>query len=184
VWDALLVGTIGRVPFLELLCSSYAIPLTTVAQLYLVDITSLVITRDFISSSAPPKTPFDDTELSWYTSLLSATFLTLPLYFLFSKCLPSTLVSHFDSVASVEVLPLPILVFINLPAGYALQTLLTRYRLKGVLAALSNVVITGTGLMYFGLVGADIYGVEMVNAMWLLGIIVSSAATYFIVVYN
>jgi len=130
-WDAALVGMTGRAPFLQLLYASYSIPWYTVITYSLVDIAALVIPQYFLASSVPPHTPYDDLKLTSYTSLLSATFLSLPLYYLSSKFLPMTLVTYFDAATSVKTLPLPTLIAMNLPTGYALQTLLTRYGVKG-----------------------------------------------------
>jgi hypothetical protein len=95
--------------------------------------------------------------------------------------LPTILVTYFDAATSVRPLPLPIVILLNLPTGYALQTLLTRYGIKGALAALANVLITGTGTLYYGVAGAEIKGIQSINAMWISSIVVSIVATYLFV---
>ena len=177
-WDAALVGTIARTPFLHLLYSSYSVPWLTIATLFLVDLTSLVVPQYFLATSVPPHTPYDDIKLSSYTTLMSATFISLPVYYLSIKVLPMTMATYFDKVTSLEVLPLPSIIALNLPAGYSLQALLARYGVKGLLAAAANVLITGTGMMYYGISGAEVKGVEIVNTMWMVSIGVSAAATY------
>jgi hypothetical protein len=109
---------------------------------------------------------------------LSATFLSLPVYYLSAKFLPLTLVTYFDKATSVQPLPLPSLIAFNLPAGYALQKLLERYGVKGAIAALLNALVTGSGLMYYGISGAEAKGVQSVVTLYLVGIMVSILATY------
>jgi hypothetical protein len=109
---------------------------------------------------------------------MSATFLSLPIYYLATTYLPLTLVTYFDSVTLLRALPLPSIIALNLPAGYSLQTLLARYGVKGVLTALADVLVTGSGLMYYGVSGAEAKGVQIVDTMWILSIAVSVAATY------
>jgi hypothetical protein len=149
--------------------------------LYIVDIISLVIPQYFLSGSVPPHTPYDDTKLSSYTSLLNATFLSLPLYYLSVKFLPMTLITYFDGATSVRPLPIPMLIAFNLPVGYALETLLTRYGVKGALTALANVFATGSATMYYGLAGAELQGVQTIETIWLVSLVVSIAATYIFV---
>jgi hypothetical protein len=160
------------------LYSSYSIPWHTVATLYAVDLASLVVPQYFLATSTPPHTPYDDRKLAAYTSLMSATFLSLPIYYLATTYLPLTLVTYFDSVTLLRALPLPSIIALNLPAGYSLQTLLARYGVKGVLTALADVLVTGSGLMYYGVSGAEAKGVQIVDTMWILSIAVSVAATY------
>jgi hypothetical protein len=146
--------------------------------LYIVDIASLIVPQYFFANSVPPHTPYDDQKLASYTSLLSATFISLPLYYLSAKFLPMTLVTHFDTATSVLPLPLPIVIALNIPVGYALQTLLARYGVKGAIAALSNVLVTGSGTIYYGIAGAEIQGVQVIDTLWLVSIAVGIAATY------
>jgi hypothetical protein len=146
--------------------------------LYIVDIASLIVPQHFFANSVPPHTPYDDRKLASYTSLLSATFISLPLYYLSAKFLPTTLVTHFDAATSVLPLPLPIVIALNIPVGYALQTLLARYGVKGGIAALLNVLLTGSGTIYYGIAGAEIQGVQVVDTLWLVSIAVGVAATY------
>jgi len=89
-----------------------------------------------------------------------------------------TLVSYFDGATSIAPLPIPLLIALNLPVGYALETLLTRYGVKGALTALTNVLVTGTASMYYGIAGAEVKGVQNIDTMWLVSIAVSIAATY------
>jgi hypothetical protein len=100
------------------------------------------------------------------------------LYYLSAKFLPITLVTYFDAVVSVNPMPLPVIVLLNIPVGYSLETLLTRYGVKGALAALANLLATGTGLMYYGIVGAELKGVQIINAIWLFSLVISIAAIY------
>lgn len=153
-------------------------------MLFVVDLAALTIPQHFLASSSPPHTPYDDAKLASYTSALSATFLSLPLYYLSSKFLPILLVTYFDGATKVNPLALPIVIAFNIPTGYALQTLLTRYGIKGVLAALTNVWVTGTGLIYYGIAGAEAYGAQAVDALWLVSIGVSVAATYGFVLWR
>jgi hypothetical protein len=111
-------------------------------------------------------------------SLLTATFISIPLYSLSAKFLPMTLVTYFDAATSVLRLPLPIVIALNIPVGYALQTLLARYGVKGAIAALANVLVTGSGTLYYGIAGAELKGVQLVDTMWLVSIAVGIAATY------
>jgi len=180
-WDAACLGTIGRAPFLELLYTSFLIPWHTVLTLYIVDIVSLFLPQYFLAGSTPPHTPYDDTRLFLYTSLLSATFLSLPLYYLSTKFLPMTLVTYFDGAKSIAPLPIPMLIALNLPVGYALETLLTRYGVKGAVTAFANVLVTGTAAMYYGISGAELKGVQNIETMWLVSLAVSIAATYIFV---
>ena len=92
-----------------------------------------------------------------------------------------TLVTYFDAAKSVRPIPLPIFIGLNLPTGYAIQTLLTRYGVKGAFTALANVLITGTGLMYYGVPGAELKGVHIIDIMWIISMAVSMAATYLFV---
>jgi hypothetical protein len=149
-----------------------------ILPLYFIDIASLVIPLIFLATSVPPHTPYDDLQLSAYTSLLSATFLSLPLFYLSSRFLPVTLMTYFDRVTTVHIMPLPYFILLNLPAGYALQKLLTRYGVKGALVAFANVLITGSGLMYYNLAGAEVHGVQIVNGIWIASLLVSILATY------
>ena len=89
-----------------------------------------------------------------------------------------TLVTYFDATTSINTLPLPTIIAINLSTGYALQTLLTRYGVKGALTALANVLVTGSGLMYYGLAGAEIKGVQIIDAIWVGSVTLSILATY------
>jgi hypothetical protein len=146
--------------------------------LYFIDIASLVVPLIFLATSVPLHTPYDDLQLSAYTSLLSATFLSLPLFYLSSRFLPVTLMTYFDRVTTVHIMPLPYFILLNLPAGYALQKLLTRYGVKGALVAFANVLITGSGLMYYNLAGAEVHGVQIVNGIWIASLLVSILATY------
>jgi hypothetical protein len=146
--------------------------------LYIVDITSLIVPQYLLASSTPPHTPYDDLRLLSYTSLLSATFLSLPLYYLSAKFMPMTLVTYFDAVVSVNPVPLPIVILLNVTAGYSLETLLTRYGVKGALVALANLLVTGTGLIYYGAVGAELKGVLIVDTIWLISTAISIVATY------
>ena len=153
-------------------------PWHAIVTLYVVDIASLVLPQHFLANSIPPHTPYDDIRLTSYTSLLSATFLSLPVYYLSAKLLPLTLVTYFDKATSVQPLPLPSVIAFNLPAGYALQKLLERYGVKGAIAALLNALVTGSGLMYYGISGAEAKGVQSVDTLYLVGIVVSILATY------
>jgi hypothetical protein len=146
-----------------------------------VDLATLVVPQYFLALSVPVRTPYDDIKLSFYASLLSATFLSLPLFYLCAKFLPMTLTTYFDRVTSVRTIPLPIYIAINLPTGYAIQTLLTRYGIKGAFAALADILVTGTGLMYYGLAGAELKGVQVIVALWIVSAIVSMAAMYLFV---
>jgi len=177
-WDAVLVGTLGRTPFLQLLYSSFSVPWHAIVTLYIVDIASLALPQHFLANSIPPHTPYDDVRLTSYTTLLSATFLSLPLYYLSAKFLPLTLVTYFDKATSVQTLPLPTVIALNLPVGYALQRLLARYGIKGAFAALLNALVTGSGLMYYGISGAEAKGVQSVDTLYLASIVVSIVATY------
>jgi hypothetical protein len=150
--------------------------------LYFIDIASLVIPLIFLATSVPPHTPYDDWQLSAYTSLLSATFLSLPLFYLSTRFLPVTLMTYFDRVTTVHIMPLPYFILLNLPAGYALQKLLTRYGVKGALVAFANVLITGSGLMYYSLAGAEAHGVQIVNGIWIVSLLLSILATYVFVI--
>jgi hypothetical protein len=76
---------------------------------------------------------------------------------------------------------LPICIVLNIPTGYAIQTLLTRYGLKGAFVALINVFVTGSGLMYYGVAGAELKGVQVVDSMWVVSVAVSMVATYIFV---
>jgi len=163
---------------LQLLYSSYSIPIQTILSLLVVDVVSLVAPQYFLAASVPPHTPYEDKKLTVYTTILSATFLSLPLYYLSTKYLPLTLVSYFDAVTSLTTLPIPTLIAVNLPAGYALQTLLERYGVKGAIASLLNVLVTGTGTLYYGVTGAEIKGVQVLDTIWIVSMIVSLAATY------
>jgi hypothetical protein len=176
------VGTIGRTPFLELLYSNYSIPWHTVLTLYFVDIASLIAPQYFLASSVPPHTPYDDNRLSLYTTVLSSTFLSLPLYALCIKFVPIALTTYFDGVKSVSPQPIHILIAFNLPAGYALHTLLERYGLKGALTSLANVLVTGSGLIYYGLSGAELPGVQVIDTIWIVSVAASIAATYIVVI--
>jgi hypothetical protein len=177
-WDAALVGTIGRAPFLDLLLSSYPVSWHTILSLYFIDIFSLVFPLVFLATSVAPYTPYDDLQLSTYTSLLSATFLSLPLFYLSARFLPLTLTMYFDGATSVNPMPLPYFIALNIPAGFALQKLLARYGVKGALVVVANILITGSGLMYYGVAGAEIRGVEVINGMWIVSLLVSMLATY------
>lgn len=86
--------------------------------------------------------------------------------------------THFDAATSVLPLPLPTVIALNIPVGYALQTLLARYGVKGGIAALLNVLLTGSGTIYYGIAGAEIQGVQVVDTLWLVSIAVGVAATY------
>jgi hypothetical protein len=92
-----------------------------------------------------------------------------------------TLVTYFDAATSISTLPLPTIIATNLPMGYALQTLLTRYGVKGALTALANVLVTGSGLMYYGVAGAELRGIQIIDAIWLGSVGVSILATYLFV---
>ena len=92
-----------------------------------------------------------------------------------------TLVTHFDGAQSVRPMALPIYIALNLPTGYAIQTLLTRYEVKGAFTALANVLVTGTGLMYYGIAGAELKGIQVIDTMWIISIAVSIVATYLFV---
>jgi len=92
-----------------------------------------------------------------------------------------TLITYFDGATSVAPVPIPVLIALNLPVGYALETLLTRYGFKGALTALANVLITGTAAMYYGIAGAEIKGVQSIDTIWLVSLTVSIAATYIFV---
>jgi hypothetical protein len=150
----------------------------TILPLYFIDIGSLVIPFIFLATSVPLRTPYDDLQLSTYTSLLSATFLSLPLFYLSSRLLPVTLTTYFDRVTNVHTTPIHYFILLNLPAGFAVQKLLTRYGVKGALAAIANVLITGSGLMYYSLAGAELHGVQVVNGIWIASLLVSMLATY------
>ena len=176
--DAELVGTIGVVPFLHLLSTAYSVPWHTILLLYIIEIAALVGPLFFLATSMPPHTPYDDLQLSTYMSLLSTTFLSLPLFYLSARFLPLIVTTYFDRMTTVHVMPLPYLLLLNIPTGFALQTLLTRYGFKGVLVAIANILITGTGLMYYGLAGAELKGVEIINGMWIVSLLVSILATY------
>jgi hypothetical protein len=154
------------------------LPWHAVVTLYTVDLASLVIPQYFLATSTPPHTPYDDKKLTAYTALMCATFLSLPTYYLSTKYLPMTLVTYFDAVTSLSALPLPSIIALNIPAGYSLQVLLARYGVKGALAAVANVLVTGTGLMYYGVAGAEAKGVQIVDTMWVVSIVVSVIATY------
>jgi len=134
-----------------------------------------------VASSVPPHTPYDDLKLTGYASLLSAIFLSLPLYYLEAKYLPSILVTYFDKATSVKTLPLPYVIALNVPIGYSLQTLLSRYGAKGALVALSNVLVTGTATLYYGVAGAEARGVQLIDTIWAVSILVSITATYLFV---
>jgi len=181
--DARLVGTIGIAPFLHLLSSSYSVPWQTTLLLYIIQIATLVAPLYFLATSVPPHTLYEDLELSTYTSLLCATFLSLPLFYLFTRFLPFTMTTYFDRT-TVQVMPLPYFLMSNIPTGFALQTLVTRYGLKGALVACANIMITGTGLMYYGLKRAELQGVEIINGMWIVSLLVSLLATYVFVLRN
>ena len=182
--DARLVGTIGIAPFLHLLSSSYSVSWQTNLLLYIIEIVALVAPLYFVATSVPPHTLYDDLQLSTYTSLLCTTFLSLPLFYLSSRFLPLTMTTYFDRTTAVHVMPLPYFLVSNIPTGFALQTLLTRYGVKGALVAFANILITGTGLMYYGLEGAQLQGVEIINGMWIVSLLVSLLATYVFVLRN
>jgi hypothetical protein len=78
-------------------------------------------------------------------------------------------------------MPLPIFICLNLPTGYAIQTLLTRYGVKGAFTALANVLVTGSGMMYYGVAGAELKGIQIIDTMWIISVTVSIAATYLFV---
>ena len=107
--------------------------------------------------------------------------MSLPLYYLSAKYLPITLITYFDAATSINTLPLPTLIAMNLPIGYALETLLTRYGVKGAFTALANVLVTGSGLMYYGVAGAELKGIQIIDAIWLGSVAVSVLATYIFV---
>lgn len=107
--------------------------------------------------------------------------MSLPLYYLSAKYLPMTLVTYFDAATSINTLPLPTLIAMNLPLGYALEALLTRYGVKGAFTALANVLVTGSGLMYYGVAGAELKGIQIIDAIWLGSVAVSILATYLFV---
>ena len=92
-----------------------------------------------------------------------------------------TLVTYFDAAKSVRPMPLPIFIGLNLPTGYAIQTLLTRYGVKGALTALANVLVTASGLMYYGIAGAELKGVQIIDTMWIISVAVSIVSTYLFV---
>jgi hypothetical protein len=92
-----------------------------------------------------------------------------------------TLVTYFDAATSITTLPLPTIIAMNLPMGYALQTLLTRYGVKGAFTALANVLVTGSGLMYYGVAGAEVHGIQIIDAIWVGSVAVSILATYLFV---
>ena len=92
-----------------------------------------------------------------------------------------TLVTYFDGATSLSPQPIPLLIALNLPVGYALETLLTRYGVKGALAALFNSLVTGTAAMYYGIAGAELQGVQSVETMWIVSLAFSIAATYIFV---
>lgn len=78
-------------------------------------------------------------------------------------------------------MPLPIFIGLNLPTGYAIQTLLTRYGVKGAFTALANVLVTGSGMIYYGVVGAELKGIQIIDTMWIISVAVSIVATYLFV---
>ena len=78
-------------------------------------------------------------------------------------------------------MPLPIFIVFNIPTGYAIQTLLTRYGVKGAFTALANDFIAGAGLMYYGISGAMLQGIYIINTMWIVSVATSIIATYIFV---
>jgi hypothetical protein len=182
VWDSALLGTVARGPFLQLLFSYFHVPWYTIMTLLCVDIASISIPIFLLKRTPqPPRTLYNDTKLSSYGTLLSAIFLSLPIYYISAKWLPVVLVSHFDGVRNVLPLPIPLLIALNLPMGYALETLVTRYGAYGTAVALADVFITGTHRLFLG-VNVDIEGIAVVQGMWILSILVSISATYIFVV--
>lgn len=98
-----------------------------------------------------------------------------------AKFVPTTLVAYFDKAASVRPLPLPIFIGLNLSTGYAIQRLLAQYGVKGAFVTLANVLLTGTRLMSYGIAGAELKGVQVIDTIWIVSLGVSIAATYLFV---
>jgi len=143
-----------------------------------VDITSLITPFYILNTTAHlSHITYNDKQLSSYATLLSAIFLSLPIYYISAKYLPVLLVTHFEGLRNLYPLPISLLIAINLPAGYALDTILTRYGRKGALVALANVIVTVSGRMYLGL-DVDIEGVGIILGLWVGSILVSISATY------
>src|SRR5205085_690576 len=115
-----------------------------------------------------------------YTTLLSATFLSLPVFYISARYLPEVLINHFHGLRYLYSLPIPLLIVINLPIGYALQSLLTRYGKKGAWVALANVVLTGAGRIYSGL-DTDKTGTGVILGTWIVSLLVSIFAIYIFV---